>query len=101
MLPAPFSVQAIVPFADVAPATVYAVFTHTSASAPAFACGEAVTASDFVDTALAQLPFDTVSVKVTVVPASATAGVYVGVNVFAPEVMEPAPFSVHAIVPFE
>ena len=42
----------------------------------------------------------TVIVKVTEVPASAAVGVYVGVSVVAPEVIVPAPFSVHEIVPF-
>ena len=43
----------------------------------------------------------TVIVKVTVLPASPAAAVYTGVNVVAPDVIDPAPFSVHAIVPFE
>ena len=43
----------------------------------------------------------TVIVKVTVLPASPAAAVYKGVNVFDPEVMDHAPFSVHIIVPFE
>ena len=42
----------------------------------------------------------TVIVKITVVPASPAAAVYVGVNVAAPAVIEPAPFSVQEIVPF-
>ena len=41
----------------------------------------------------------TVIVKVTVFPASPIADVYVGVNVLAPDVILPAPFSVHNIVP--
>ena len=41
----------------------------------------------------------TVIVKVTVVPASAAAAVYVGVKDVSPAVIEPAPFSVHKIVP--
>ncbi len=40
-----------------------------------------------------------VIVKITVVPASPITAVYVGVKVVAPEVIEPAPFSVHKIVP--
>ena len=43
----------------------------------------------------------TVMVRITSVPASAATGVYVGVNVVAPAVIDPAPFSVHRIVPFE
>ena len=43
----------------------------------------------------------TVIVRVTALPASPAAAVYVGVKVVAPAVIEPAPFSVHAIVPFE
>ena len=38
-------------------------------------------------------------VSVTVFPASPMAAVYVGVRVVAPAVIEPAPFSVHKIVP--
>ena len=41
----------------------------------------------------------TVIVKVTAFPASPAAAVYIGVNEVSPEVIEPAPFSVHAIVP--
>ncbi|MNQ83997.1 hypothetical protein D3C85_991140 [compost metagenome] len=41
----------------------------------------------------------TVIVIVTVVPASAAVGVYVGVSVFTPAVIVPAPFSVHNMVP--
>ena len=41
----------------------------------------------------------TVIVKVTAVPASPAAAVYTGVNEVAPDVIVPAPFSVHAIVP--
>ena len=44
---------------------------------------------------------ETVMVKVTVLPASPAAGVYVGVKVVAPAVIEPAPFSVHKIVPLD
>jgi hypothetical protein len=40
-------------------------------------------------------------VSVTVVPASPAAGVYTGVSVVAPEVIEPEPFSVQAIVPLD
>ena len=45
--------------------------------------------------------FVTVIVSVTVLPASPAAGVYTGVSVVAPEVIEPAPFSVQAMVPFD
>ena len=38
-------------------------------------------------------------VNVTVVPASPESGVYTGASVVAPEVIEPAPFSVQAIEP--
>ena len=38
--------------------------------------------------------------RVIVFPASPAAGVYVGVNVVLPAVIEPAPFSVQSIVPF-
>ena len=40
-------------------------------------------------------------VNVTVVPASPAAGVYTGVSVDAPEVIEPAPLSVQAMVPLD
>ena len=94
ILPAPFSVQEIVPLADVAPDTVWVVFTHTSASDPASAVGEAVTVTNLVSTAAVQLPLLTVRVSVTTVPASAPTGVYVGVNVVPPDSV-PAPLDVH------
>ena len=75
ILPAPFSVHRIVPFENEAPATVCVTFSHTSASDPALAVGLAVIVNAFVSTALAQLPLLTVSVKVTVVPASPATGV--------------------------
>ena len=40
-------------------------------------------------------------VNVTVLPPSPAAGVYTGVSDVAPEVIEPAPFSVQAIVPLD
>lgn len=43
----------------------------------------------------------TVIVRVMVVPASAVVGVYVGVRVVDPAVIDPAPFSDHKMVPFE
>ncbi len=43
----------------------------------------------------------TVIVKVTVFPASPACEVYVGDTVAPPLVIEPAPFSVHEIVPLE
>ena len=62
--------------------------------------GKAFTITVYVAVAAPQ-SFNTVIVKVTVFPASPAAGVYTGVNVVAPEVIEPAPFSVQAIVPFD
>ena len=44
---------------------------------------------------------ETVIVKVTVLPASPAADVYVGVSEVPPAVIDPAPFSVHNIVPLE
>src|SRR5688500_4089105 len=80
--------------------TVYAAFSHVSAAAPASAVGPSVIVIAFVSTASAQLPLPfTVNVKVTTVPASPAAGVYVGVSVVA-LISVPNPFSVHTIVPF-
>ena len=98
--PAPFSVQRMLPPDELAPATVKATFSQTSVSGPALAVGDAVTVNAFVSTALAHVPLLTVIVKVTTLPASAGAGVYTGVNVVAPAVILPAPFSVQRIVPF-
>jgi hypothetical protein len=72
MLPAPFSVHSIVPFAELAPPTVKAVVTHVSELAtPASAVGALFTVSTFVATALAQLPLpSTVKVSVTVASAA-------------------------------
>ena len=44
--------------------------------------------------------FDTVMVKVTVLPPSPAAAVYTGVKVVAPD-KEPEPLCVHNIVPLE
>jgi hypothetical protein len=63
------------------------------------AAGLEVIVNAFVSVAATQLPLLTVNVKVTVVPASPTAGIYVGVKVVAPEIVPP-PLWVHSIVPF-
>ena len=101
MLPAPFSVQSIVPLA-VASLTVKAVVWHVDAvAAPASAVGDADTVRSLVSCAVPQPATPvTVRVKVTTLPASPTAGVYVGVSVVASAVIEPAPFSVQSMVPF-
>ena len=59
------------------------------------------TTNVYVAVAAEQELLETVIVKVTVFPASPAAAVYVGVNVVVPEVIDPAPFSVQAIVPFD
>ena len=46
-----------------------------------------------------ELVLVTVIVNVTVLPASPDAAVYVGIKVFAPLVMEPAPFATQLGVP--
>jgi hypothetical protein len=68
-------------------------------AAPASAVGVSLTLTNFVSTASLQLLLLTVIVKVTVVPASAATGMYVGDNVVA-LISAPDPFSVHTIVPF-
>jgi hypothetical protein len=68
-------------------------------SVPAAAVAAAFTNTVYVAVAAVQGLLDTVIVKITVCPASPAAAVYVGVSVVAPDVIEPAPFSVHAIVP--
>jgi hypothetical protein len=68
ILPAPFSVQEIVPFEKLAPPTVKAALTQVSdEAAPASATGASFTVMTFVATASAQLPLPfTVKVNVTV-----------------------------------
>ena len=87
-------------FVAVAPLTVYARLIHTSPSPPALAVGAAYISSNISSAKGAQfeLPFKVI-VKVTVVPSSPAAGVYVGVNV-VPFVITPlAPaLAVHNIV---
>src|SRR5690348_13912941 len=86
-------------FVALAPLTVNGVVTQVSpVGVPASAVGESVTDRAFVSTATTQLPLPvTVMVKITTVPPSAATGVYVGVSVVAPDVIDPAPFSVHKI----
>ena len=64
------------------------------------AVGDAFTTTVYVAVAAVHGLLDTVSVKVTVLPASPAAGVYVGVNVVA-LLNEPAPLCVQSIVPFD
>jgi hypothetical protein len=52
----------------------------------------------YVAMASVQGLLETVRVNVTVLPASPGAGVYVGVSELAPAVIEPTPFSVHAML---
>ena len=64
------------------------------------AVGVGLTITEYVAVAAVH-ELETVRVNVTVLPASPAAAVYVGVNVVAPDVIEPAPFSVHSIVPLD
>jgi hypothetical protein len=77
ILPAPFSVQRMVPFEVVASLTVNGVVSHVSAiTKPASAVGLSVIVNAFVSTAMPQLPgLVTVNVNVTTVPASEATGV--------------------------
>ena len=62
--------------------------------------GKPTTIIEYVAVAAVQGLLETVIVKVIVFPTSPATAVYVGVNVVAP-VIEPPPFSVHNIVPFD
>ena len=99
--PAPLSVHAIIPLEEVAPLTVAVPFWQIVWLPPAVAVGEPFTITEYVAIAGVQGLLETVMVKVTVFPASPAAAVYVGVRVLAPEVIDPAPLSVHAIVPLD
>ena len=65
------------------------------------ATGLAETTTVYVAIAAVHGLFVTVMVNVTVVPASPAAGVYTGVSVAPPEVIDPAPLSVQAMVPLD
>ena len=99
--PAPFSVHNIVPLVEFAPLTMAVPFWQIVWLPPADAVGVALTFTVYVAVAAVHGLLETVMVKVTVLPASPAAGVYVGVKVVAPAVIEPAPFSVHKIVPLD
>jgi hypothetical protein len=105
VMPAGKFVAAPMPVAPVVEwvmAAAKAVFTHNTGedeAAPTVLFAD--TTTEYVAVAAVQGLLETVIVKVTVFPASPAAAVYVGVNVVAPRVMEPAPFSVQAIVPFD
>ena len=101
--PVPSCVQKIVPFAALAPDTVASLPGQIVVLPPALAVGKGSIITVYVAVAVNgthSLLLVTVMVNVTVVPASPGAGVYTGVRVDPPDVIEPAPFSVHAIVPF-
>ncbi len=103
--PAPFSVHKIVPFEDKAPETITDSFEQIVEVPAEIAVGKGLTFTVWIAVAVIAgvhaIVLVTVIVKVTVVPASPAAAVYVGVKVVAPAVIEPAPFSVHKIVPLE
>ena len=102
IVPAPFSIHAIVPLVELAPLTVAVLFGQIVWFPPATAVGNASTFTVYVARAVCEahaFVLVTVIVKVTADPASPAAAVYVGVNEVEPKVIEPAPFSVQAIVP--
>src|SRR5689334_25407911 len=90
-MPPPLCVHKIpAMFVALAPLTVNGVVTQVSpVCVPASSVGESVTFRDSVSIATTQLPLPvTVMVKITTLPPSAATGVYVGVSVVAPDVID-------------
>jgi hypothetical protein len=73
--PAPFSVHNIVPLAELAPLTVAVPLEQIVWLPPAVAVGRGLTLTVYVAVAAVHGLFDTVIVKVTVLPASPAAAV--------------------------